>query len=130
MSELHVYLFGSFRARCDGRDIAGLESRKTQEMLGYLLQGCYQDWCLCERERLQQLYLGALDRLMEYSEIHGEYAAGLTYGGRILRLDCARERTHRGMMRLYHLNGDRTAALRQYERCAATLKKELGVLPA
>jgi DNA-binding SARP family transcriptional activator len=97
---------------------------------GDLLEGCYQDWCLYERERLQQLYLGALDRLMDYSEIHGEYEAGLAYGSRILRLDCARERTHRGMMRLYHLSGDRTAALRQYERCAATLKKELGVLPA
>src|SRR4029079_12889056 len=42
----------------------------------------------------------------------------------------ARERAHRQMMRLYHAAGDRTAALRQYQRCVAALQAELGVRPA
>ena len=33
------------------------------------------------------------------------------------------------MMRLQYMAGDRTAALRQYERCASALEEELGVKP-
>jgi DNA-binding SARP family transcriptional activator len=32
-------------------------------------------------------------------------------------------------MALYYAAGDRTAALRQYDRCAAALKQELGIAP-
>jgi DNA-binding SARP family transcriptional activator len=97
---------------------------------GDLLEGWYQDWCLYERERLQNMYLAILDKLMEYCEAHHDYEAGLTYGARILWYDHARERTHRRLMRLHYLAGDRTAALRQYERCMTTLAKELSVKPA
>jgi DNA-binding SARP family transcriptional activator len=97
---------------------------------GDLLEGWYQDWCLYERERLQQMYLVMLDKLASYSEAHQEYEAGTAYGMQILRHDRARERTHRQLMRLYYLAGDRTEALRQYERCVAALDQELGVKPA
>jgi DNA-binding SARP family transcriptional activator len=97
---------------------------------GDLLEGCYHDWCLYERERLQHLYLAMLDKLMDYSAARQEYEAGLAYGSRILRYDRARERTHRRLMHLYYLAGDRSEALRQYERCAAALGEELGVEPA
>jgi len=33
-------------------------------------------------------------------------------------------------MRLHYMAGDRTAALREYERCVAALEEELGVGPA
>ncbi|HEX5705812.1 MAG TPA: bacterial transcriptional activator domain-containing protein, partial [Pyrinomonadaceae bacterium] len=96
---------------------------------GDLLEGWYQDWCLYERERLQNMYLAMLDKLIGYSEAHQQFELGLTYGAQILRYDRARERTHRQMMSLQYLSGDRTAALRQYERCAAALDEELGVRP-
>lgn len=35
---------------------------------GDLLEGWYQDWCLYERERLQNMYLAMLDKLMGYCE--------------------------------------------------------------
>lgn len=97
---------------------------------GDLLEGWYQDWCLYERERLQNVYLAMLDKLMAYCELHHEYETGLGYGTRILRYDRARECTHQRLMRLHHLAGDRAAALRQYERCAAALDEELGVEPS
>jgi DNA-binding SARP family transcriptional activator len=97
---------------------------------GDLLEGWYQDWCLYERERLQNLYLAMLDKLMGHFEAHQDYEAGLACGSLILRYDRARERTHRQLMRLYYLANDRTAALRQYERCVAYLDEELGVKPA
>jgi DNA-binding SARP family transcriptional activator len=97
---------------------------------GPLLEGWYQDWCLLERERLQSMYLAMLDKLMSYCEVHHDFETGLLYGMRIMCYDRARERTHRRMMRLYYLLGDRAEALRQYERCAAALDEELGVSPS
>lgn len=97
---------------------------------GDLLEGWYQDWCLFERERLQQMLLMMLDKLMEHCEGFGAFEEGIVYGTQILRYDLARERTHRRLMRLYYLAGDRTGALRQYERCMAVLHEELGVKPA
>jgi DNA-binding SARP family transcriptional activator len=95
-----------------------------------LLEGWSHEWCLYERERLQNLYLMALDKLMDYCELHQDYAAGLHYGARSLISDRARECTHRRLMRLYCLAGDRTSAIRQYERCAVALQEEFGVKPA
>lgn len=97
---------------------------------GELLEGWYHDWCLYERERFQHRYLTLLDKLMDYGEAHSEYDHALLYGECILRYDRARERTHRRLMRLHYLAGDRTAALRQYERCVVALRQELGVAPA
>lgn len=97
---------------------------------GELLEGWYQDWCIFERERLQNIYLAVLDKLTDAHEDRGDYEIGLTYAMRILRYDRARERTHRRLMRLYYLAGDRTAALRQYATCVAALEEELGVAPA
>ena len=95
-----------------------------------LLEGWYQDWCLVERERLQNICLGMLGRLMSYSEQHQEYDAGLEFGERILSTDRAHERTYQAMMRLHQLAGDRASALRVYQRCATALQEELGVAPA
>jgi DNA-binding SARP family transcriptional activator len=94
-----------------------------------LLEGWYQDWCLYERERLQNIYLLILDKLMAHCEARHKFELGLLYGSLILRHDRAHERTHRQMMSLQYHSGDRTAALRQYERCAAALQEELGVKP-
>ena len=97
---------------------------------GPLLEGWYQDWCLLERERLQNMYLTMLDKLMGYCEVCRDYETSLLYGMRIMCYDRAREPTHRRLMRLYYLLGDRAEALRQYERCAAALEEELGVRPS
>jgi DNA-binding SARP family transcriptional activator len=96
---------------------------------GDLLEGCYQDWCLYERERLQNMYIAILDKLMGYCEAHREYERGLIYGASILRYDRTREQTYRRLMRLHVLSGDRTGALREYRRCVATLLEELNVAP-
>ncbi len=97
---------------------------------GDLLENWYQDWCLFERERLQNQFLTMLHKLMVYCECTQQYEAGIMYGMKMLECDQAREQTHRRLMRLYCLAGDRTRALRQYERCVDILQKELGVRPA
>lgn len=96
---------------------------------GDLLENWYHEWCLRHRERLQDMFLRMLDRLTRCCERREVYDQGIQYGLRILRIDPARERAHRQLMRLRALAGDRTGALRQYERCAEVLEQELGVSP-
>lgn len=121
-----------------GRDVPGeqIDESSAQHLQaavelyrGDLLEGWYHDWCLYERERLQQIYLSILDKLMGYCEVQRHYEQGIDFGTRILRYDRAHEQTHRRLMRLHFLAGDRTGALRQYERCARALQEELGVTP-
>ncbi|MCA9932357.1 MAG: bacterial transcriptional activator domain-containing protein, partial [Anaerolineales bacterium] len=57
------------------------------------------------------------------------YDQAIVCGQQILCYDRARERTHRRLMRSYYLSGDRTGALRQYERCCTVLEDELQVQP-
>ncbi len=134
---LDVAVFEQAFANAQGKPGLGLDATAVRALdeavkvyRGSLLEGWYQDWCLFERERYQQMLLLMLDKLMEHCEGCAAYEAGITYGMQILRHDLARERTHRRLMRLHYLSGDRTSALRQYERCTAVLQHELGVKPA
>jgi DNA-binding SARP family transcriptional activator len=97
---------------------------------GDLLERMYCDWSIFERERYRDIYLATVFMLMDYCEAHQEYAAGVKYGKLILRTDRVQERTHRKLMRIYYLAGDRVAALRQYEDCKAALAEELAVQPS
>jgi DNA-binding SARP family transcriptional activator len=134
---LDVAVFERACARTQGMSGAALDAQQVQILQdaadlygGDLLEGWFQDWCLYERERFQNMYLALLDKLMDYCEAHNEYESGLDFGTRILRYDGARERTHRRLMRLYYFAGDRTASLRQYDRCVRALRLELAVKPA
>ena len=112
------------------REQAQTLQRATELYRGELLEGWYQDWCLCERVRFQEIYQKMLHKMMSWCEANGEYEQGLQYGDSLLRQDVAQERAHRAMMRLRYLAGDRTGAIRQYERCAVTLRQELNVNPS
>jgi DNA-binding SARP family transcriptional activator len=97
---------------------------------GQLLENCYRDWCILDRERYHAMYLVLLDKLISNAEATGQLEDGMTYAQDVLRNDRASERTHRRMMRLRYRAGDRTGALRQFDACVAALKEELDVPPA
>lgn len=124
----------NFLQKVTGQELDAPQVQNLQNAVqlyqGPLLEGWYQDWCLLERERLQSMYLAMLDKLMSYYEAFHDFETSLLYGMRIMCYDRARERTHRRMMRLYYLLGDRAEALRQYERCATALDEELGINPS
>lgn len=102
----------------------------TQLYRGDLLEGWYQEWCLCERVRFQEMYQKMLHKLMLWCEANGQYDQGLHYGETILQSDSAHERTHRAIMRMHYQARDRTGALRQYARCVAALRQELDIEPS
>jgi hypothetical protein len=97
---------------------------------GDLLATWHHDWCIYERERLQLTYLAILDCLMGFCEARQAYARGVEHGQRILRYDPARESTYCQLMRLRYLAGDRTTALREYQRCETALRKEFDLPPS
>jgi DNA-binding SARP family transcriptional activator len=124
-------------AAADPEDIVGSPSgvgdaksiQAIELYRGDFLQGWYQEWCLEERERLRQIYLATLDSLIAHCELRRDVTAGVAYAVRALHTDPARECTHRALMRLYCLAGDRASALRQYERCVEALRHELRIEP-
>lgn len=97
---------------------------------GDLLAGFYDEWVLVERERLRSMYASALTRLAELYEAQRAYADALICAQRLLGQDSLQESSHRLLMRLHLLNGDRAAALRVYHTCATLLREELGVDPS
>lgn len=124
--------FGLVRLQSGDRfdaEIANVLKRASAVYRGDLLEGCYEDWCIYERERLKAMYISLLERLLAYCESHDAPEEGLIYGEKLLCHDPAHERAHWRLMRLRYLLGDRTGALRQFERCRAALNQELGVAP-
>lgn len=134
-SDLDVFE-GAYRAvkGIAGADLEPQQVARLEEAVELytadLLENWYQRWCLLERDRVRRIYLLILDKLLDYSRAQALYERGLEYGEHILRVDLARERTHRQLMRLRYRAGDRTGALRQYQRCKAALDEELDAEPS
>ncbi len=96
---------------------------------GDLLEGCYDDWCLVERERLQLLLLRVLKRLQRHYRLCGAFEAAIPCGHRLLALDPLQEDVHRELMRCCVEAGQRPLALEQFQRCRETLRQELHIEP-
>jgi DNA-binding SARP family transcriptional activator len=109
-------------------DVAALE-RAVDLYAGDLLPGCYDEWVLPERRRLETLFIGALEWLMHDHERRGALDAGIGAGLRLLRQDPLREDVHRNVMRLYASAGQRQLAIRQYDDCRDLLASELDIAP-
>jgi ABC-type oligopeptide transport system substrate-binding subunit/DNA-binding SARP family transcriptional activator len=89
----------------------------------------FDDWLLIERQHLRQELEGALERLVDGHSARGKYKRAIACAQRWLALDPLREAAHRSLMRLYAWDGDRAAALHQYQACVDVLAEELGVEP-
>ena len=89
----------------------------------------FEDWLTSERERLHELALQAFARLLTHQQRAGAAEPAVQTGLRLLALDPLQEPVHRALMRLYARLGRREAALRQFQLCVDTLKRELGAAP-
>ena len=103
---------------------------------GDLLAGFYvkqalsfEEWLLGERERLRELMLQALQRLVSEAIKQGEPTTGLEYAQQLLALEPWHETAHRHLMLLLARTGRREAALVQYKTCRQVLAEVLGVEP-
>src|SRR5215510_13764289 len=89
----------------------------------------FEDWLLGERERLHEMALGATGRLLAHQRATGSTEAAIQTALRLLALDALQEAAHRTLMQLYVETGRRAAALRQYQLCQTTLRRELKAEP-
>jgi len=96
----------------------------------YLPKAVYEDWSAEMRERLLSLYLRASDRLAGALIKRRQYEAGLEVCQAILAHDPCWERAYRLMMMAYARQGNRSQAIRVYQRCAEVLRDQLDVSPA
>ena len=89
----------------------------------------FEEWLLAERERLRELVLEGLARLLTHQRDAGRPEAALHTAVQLAAIDPLHEAVHRTLMRLYLQLGRRGAALRQYQHCVGVLRRELGVEP-
>ena len=101
-----------------------------QQYRGDFLAGYYDDWALAEQERLRELFLAALGRLVVAYKGRGDYQAALAHARRLAGEDPLREEAHREVMSLCHVLGRGVEALRQYDICRRVLADELGAGPS
>lgn len=102
---------------------------------GDLLEGLvvdeapFEEWLVNERERLRDLALETLAKLLARQRAVPDVDAAVRTAQRLLALDPLQEAAHRTLMRLYAEQGRRGAALRQYQQCVGVLQRELGLEP-
>jgi DNA-binding SARP family transcriptional activator len=117
------------------REQPAMLERAAQLYRGDLLEGLdveeapFDEWRTIERERLRELALEALARLLRHQMRGDTLDAAVQTALRILALDPLQEAVHRALMRLYVRQRRRAAALRQYQDCVQTLQRELGAEP-
>lgn len=101
-------------------------------MAGFGLPDCpeFDRWQAEMSEQLRQHWHTLNDTLMQQLMEAGDIAQAIGTGQRWLATDPTHEPAHRALMLAYALAGQPQAAQQQYQRCAETLRVELGVPPA
>jgi predicted ATPase/DNA-binding SARP family transcriptional activator len=90
----------------------------------------YADWTEMRREALRALYRRLLSGLAALHEEHGAVAEAIASHQRALSVEPADETSHLALIRLYASSGQRSDALRQYERLCTALRRDLDAPPS
>ncbi|MHB1319642.1 MAG: BTAD domain-containing putative transcriptional regulator, partial [Anaerolineae bacterium] len=141
LAQFNTILHAAEEDRGRGTGDGSIRAARLEEMIklyrGGFLQDFFledsaefEDWVLVQRESLHQHALNACSTLASYYEQHGDFQAARRHASRQLELDPWREEAHCQMMRALALDGQRSAALAQYETCRRVLAEELGVEPS
>ncbi len=98
---------------------------------GFFLPGCpeYEQWCLVERNILEEQYLKILSQLVGHFSSDGDISLAIKYAQLYLESEPLSEPMHQQLMKLYAASGERHLALQQYDRCSRLLASNLNVEP-
>jgi DNA-binding SARP family transcriptional activator len=115
---------------CDARDLSASSlTDALQQYSGLFLEGEDEDWVLVERERLHSLYVRAAHKLARLYASATRYEEAAEVLRSVLAYDPFREASHRDLMVMLVLNGQRVAALRYHDRWCSMMRRELGICP-
>ncbi len=122
-----------FQRLLAGGPLADLPLENLEKALnlyhGELLPGCYEDWVIIERERLQQVYITLLDQLIERYENLRLYPAAINCCRQLVSCEPFVKEGYPRLMRLHALNCEIPEALKTYQEYTRLLKRELGIEP-
>lgn len=138
--------FARLTSRCGGGDTAAADvdcarclpllEEAAELYRGEFLEGFtlydsaeFDEWQLFQAESWRRRMAGALRLLVGCHRAQQQYEAAITYARRWVMMDTLHEPAHRALMRLYAAAGQRTAAVRQYEKLKDLLEEEMGVEP-
>lgn len=119
-----------------GRSMGGSEAIKLFEQAmclytnAFLIEDMYADWSSARREKLSQVSLSMCRVLTSHYLEAGRYEEAEKWACENLKGDRCDEKAHRQLMQIYSAQGQRSEALRQYQRCQHILAEELGIAPA
>ncbi|NDJ78240.1 MAG: AAA family ATPase [Chloroflexi bacterium] len=94
-----------------------------------LLKDVYADWALLEREHASQRFLTAVRHLLAAFQRIGQWENVVDYAHLLLEHDPLQEVAHQALMMAFAAQGNRSAAMRQYEQCVQWLDEELAAEP-
>ena len=140
-----AHAFDSLLAAADPRhpsalkppDVADLLAEAVALYRGPFLAGLslpdspqFEEWAILHREQRHQATMMALEHLVSHYLAAGRTEMVQHYAHRQLGLEAWSESGHQALMIALALQGQRGAALQQYEACRRVLAEELGVEPS
>jgi DNA-binding SARP family transcriptional activator len=96
---------------------------------GDLLPNLEDDWCAPVREGLRQRFVACLHDLARGELGRSQYNRAGGWAHRALAMDPCDEESHRHLMLLYALMGERERAAHQYHECRRLLREARGAAP-
>jgi LuxR family maltose regulon positive regulatory protein len=96
----------------------------------YLPEARYEDWSAQEAEQLALTYLTVMTEVAALLLQRGELEEARALCYRVLAKDPCWEEAYNLLIEIYLKEGNRSAALRTYQRCVRSLRERLGVTPS
>lgn len=87
----------------------------------------FREWLTIYREQYFRQLLEAIRKLSEYYKTLGDFDKALRYARQLVNLDALDESSHRQLILILGMQGNRSAAIEQYQACCKILSEELGV---
>lgn len=87
------------------------------------------EWIAQERERVEQLYIQALERLAQSYTRLQDYGKTIEWAERLLRIDQTWEEAYRLLMYAHYQLQNRPQSIKWYRKCQAVLQEELAIEP-
>jgi predicted ATPase len=128
----HKHRSATHCAQCAARSAAALPLYRGELLPGFSLPDSagFEHWLDAERERLHAAFCSLLDQVAAAHEHCGDFSAALPILRRWVELDPWNETAHLRLISALAYTGQRTTALRQFERYRAILAAELRIEPS
>ena len=128
--QIDVEEFERHAVESGGKDPVAFATRALELYDGELLTDHTDEWTVLARERLRESHRELLLLMAREMRSKGDYSEAIRFALRALEGDPADERAHQHLMFCYAAQGDRRAAVRQWESCRRALRDELDVAPS